>query len=130
MKIFSTSARNTKYYSNYAHARELSAKIMDELLAEDFEELKKGTSINLLNGFTLPRIETKGRTKFHISLIIRDLNPSFSIRHKNLSGFVSKPMAYKNKNNELKKITVTVSWKGVSRDLSYTLSALKADLYN
>jgi len=130
IKIFTSSTRNSQQISNYAIARELAAKSMDEILSLDFDQLKDGTIIKLpAIGVFFPKTEKKGKVTFNISINIESKNPTFKVRHKNLSGFVSAPIAIPGSVKDLKKIDVRVGWDGISSVQEYKLQALKADLY-
>jgi hypothetical protein len=130
IKIFTSSTRNSQQIANYAIARELTAKSMDEILSLDFDNLKNGTTINLpALGVVFPKIEKKGKVTFKISINVAGKNPTFHVRHRNLSGFISPPIAIPGSVNDLKKIDVKVSWDGISNVQQYKLQALKADLY-
>lgn len=129
LNMYTGSMRDSLRLSEYAHARELAAKTMDELLAMEYEDLPEGSAITRPDGYKLPRTETKRSTEFKISVLISDRKPEFSVRHVNLAGFVGPPQRIRSPDAELKNIEVRVEWMGVGSAQSFTLQALKADLY-
>ncbi len=129
LRLFSHSARDSMKLSDYATARELAAKTLDEVLAQPFEALHDGASLEFPGGYRLPRVERKGQTDFSLDVTVTSLDPEWHVRQKNLAGTVGPVQAYKPPVNELKRVTIRVTWKGVGETQSYALSALKADLF-
>lgn len=129
LRLFTHSMRDSMKISDYAHARELAAKTMDELLARPYEDLPKGSAFSFPDGYALPRVETRGATAFTIEATVTELNPEYKVRHVNLAGTVSDAVKFRPKETELKRIETRVSWRGVGATLDYRLAALKADLY-
>ena len=129
LRLFSHSARDSMKLSDYATARELAAKTMDEVLAQPFEALRDGSSLEFPGGYRLPRVESKGQTAFSLDVAVASLDPEWSVRQRNLAGTIGPAKSYKPPVNELKRVTIRVSWRGVGETQSYALSALKADLF-
>lgn len=129
LRLYSHSVRDSMKISEYAHARELAAKTMDEVLAHPFDEFENGASLSFKDGYALPRTETKGGTAFSIDVAVAALDPAWRVRQKNLAGAIGDPKAYNPPVNELKRVTIRVSWKGVAETQAYALNALKADLF-
>lgn len=129
LRLFNHSMRDSMKISDYAHARELAAKTMDELLARPYEALAPGAAQSFPDGYLLPRSERRGQTLFTIEAEVAELRPSWKVRHINLAGAVSDPVEFTAKETELKRITTRVSWQGIGAAQSYALTSLKADLY-
>ena len=120
--------------ANYVQASELAQNAMDEIMALKFADIAEGKNNITYNGITYPRRIIKRRAKFDIDVEVKSIPPVFTYREKNLVGDIIPPMSklpseYVAK-DELKEIEVVVKWRGVGKELEFSLKSYRADLHD
>lgn len=142
LSLFQSGVRDSLYATAWTQAREFAKSYIDRVCSLNFDELADtGTAPLTIDGIPnyFPKQDDVKGVIFYTDCKIESITPTFDYRTVNRARQVipAPPAAPYSKQiqNKLKKITVTVKWKGMGSNngnavmLEYKLSTLKADLY-
>ncbi|HNY11957.1 MAG TPA: hypothetical protein PKK26_10240 [Candidatus Wallbacteria bacterium] len=142
LSLFQSGVKDSLYATSWTQAREFAKGYMDRVCAMNFDELTDtGVAPLKVDGIPnyFPKQDNVRGTIFYTDCNIESVTPAFEYRTVNrarqLIPAPPAPPYSKQILNKLKKITVTVKWKGMGNNqgaavmLEYKLATLKADLY-
>jgi len=142
LSLFQSGVRDSLYATAWTQAREYAKGYMDRVCALNFDELvDTGTGTLTIDGIPnyFPKQDNAKTVIYYTDCKIESVTPTFEFRTVNRARQVipAPPALPYSKQilNKLKKITVTVKWKGMGNVngaaimLEYKLSTLKADLF-
>jgi len=128
IKLFQQGIKDSIHSTSWTQAREIAKNHLDAVLMLPFQNIIKGNNLILDKGNVkmFPRTETIKGADFKTECVVHDLTPLCSVYKANRAG--GGLLNHYCISGKLKAVTITVKWKGVGRELDYSLVSFKADL--